>query len=132
VGSWRAEYFGGLATDRLQIRSDGTYRQAYRSEAFQFTSDWHEWSLEVSPAGYAFLHLRGMRRCDDLDSICNRIEGGLPAGEQVVNQCTGQWMTYSDEVILLVTGSLGAPHGVELQHMRLAGSDWYYTFGLEE
>jgi hypothetical protein len=132
VGTWIAEYFGGLATDRLQIRKDGSYTQTYSSEVLRFEGASQRWSLQYDAAGYAILHLGGMRRCDDISSICTNQGGGLPVGEYAINQCTGEYMTYTNEVVLFVTGAPNMPRGIELQHARLAGSDWYYTFKLIE
>jgi len=87
IGTWIAEYFGGVAVDKLVIREDGYYKQIYSSEPRKFESDWQKWWLEDNPNGYAFLHLEGMRRCDDIESICNNPGGGLPNGEFAINQC---------------------------------------------
>jgi hypothetical protein len=132
VGTWIAEYRGGLGIDLLIIDQGGLYKQIYSSEIINFESDWLKWSLEYDPEGYAILHLTGMRRCDDFEFICNDPGGGLPDGEIAINQCKGGYLTYSDEVILFVTGVPKFSRGIELQHARLAGSEWSYGFRLEE
>jgi len=132
VGTWVAKYFGGLATDTLVLREDGSYKQVYRSDPTSFESGWQDWSFEYHPSGYGLLHLEGMRRCDDISPICDEPGGGLPDGELAINQCEPEYLSYSGEVILLVVGMPDRPLGFRLQHARLAGSDWFYTFELEE
>ncbi len=132
VGTWAAEYFGGLATDTLVLREDRSYKQTYRSEPLEFESDWQNWWFEYHPSGYGLLHLEGMRRCDDISSICEEPGGGLPNGELAVNQCELEYLSYSDEVILLVIGMADRPRGFHLWHARLAGTRWFYTFELAE
>jgi hypothetical protein len=133
VGTWVAEYFGGLATDKLMIREDGLFKQVYSSQPRNFESDWKKWRIEYDPAGYALLHLEGMRRCDDIESICNNAGGGLPSGEVAINQCSQEYLHYENEVILLVTGyTKTVLRGIVLRQARLAGSDWTYSFHLDE
>ena len=135
VGTWVAEYFGGEATDRLVIRADKTYKQIYSSEWLNFETEWKNWSLEHRSDGLVLLHLDGMRRCDDLESICNHPGGGLPSGEMAINQCNEGnegYISYSDEGILFVTGyHQNVPRDIVLRHPRLAGSEWTYSFRLE-
>jgi hypothetical protein len=132
VGRWVAEYHGGLDVDRLIIREDGLYRQVFSGSVLSFESDWLQWWLEYDPDGYGLLHLSGMRRCDGIESTCDDPGGGLPPGILAVNQCRQEYMFYSDEVILLVTGAADLPRGIELQHARMAGAGYYYTFRLDE
>jgi hypothetical protein len=133
VGVWIAEYFGGLATDRLIIRDDGFFTQVYSSQPRNFESDWNKWWIEYNPSGYALLHLEGMRRCDDIESICNNPGGGLPRDEYAINQCDQEYLYYENEVVLLVTGyEKNVPRGIVLRQARLAGSDWTYHFRLDE
>jgi hypothetical protein len=136
VGTWVAEYFGGEATDKLVIRADETYKQIYSSEWLNFKSEWKNWSLERRPDGLVLLHLDGMRRCDDIESICNHSEGGLPDNEMAINQCNEGnegYISYSGEGILFVTGyPQDVPRGIVLRHPRLAGSEWTYSFRLNE
>jgi hypothetical protein len=110
-----------------------TYKQHFSSTGeLNFESDWQEWSLEYNQNGYALLHLKGMRRCDFTLAQCNNPGGGLPEGDVVVNICDGMPMHYTDEVILFVTGSSSTPRGFRLIHARAAGSEWNYSFQLEE
>ena len=133
VGTWTAEYSGGDSIDKLQIRSDGTYKQLFSSTGeLNFESDWQEWNLEYNQNGYALLHLKGMRRCDGILAQCNDPGGGLPEEDVVVNICEDTPMNYNDEVILFVIGSSSAPRGFRLIHARAAGSEWNYGFQLEE
>jgi hypothetical protein len=131
-GTWKAEYFGGLATDRLIIRADGTYKQIYESDPVSFESGWQNWWMDRDPAGYGLLHLEGMRRCDDISAICDHPGGGLPSGELAISLCKEEYISYSDEVVLFVFGIPSRPGGLELVHARLAGSDWTYSFILED
>lgn len=132
VGSWIGSYFEN--TERLLIREDGTYKQIFSNDFLNFESDWQEWYIEYDPNGYVRLHMVGMRRCDGLESECNDPGGGLPGHTFVINPCENNSMTYPDnEVILFVTGSLSdVPRGIMLQQAAFAGSDWSYTFRLEE
>jgi hypothetical protein len=133
VGTWIAEYSGGDSIDQLQLRSDGTYKQRFTGTgSINFESDWQKWSIEYHQNGYALLHLKGMRRCDGTLTQCNNPGGGLPEGDLVVNICEGKPMHYVDEVILFVIGSSSAPRGFELIHARAAGSDWNYSFRLDQ
>ena len=131
VGTWEAEYFGGLAKDKLEIESDGTYKQVYTSSVKGFETNSNAWHFEFDKDGYGFLHLEGMRRCDDIEAICDNPGGGLPAGEMAVNQCKQELFHYSGEVVLLVVGDRQSPRGIELEQARLAGSDWFYSFQLQ-
>jgi len=132
AGTWQAEYFGGLASDILIIREDGKFKQILTSEPRNFESEWQNWWFEFYDDGYGVLHLTGMRRCDDMESICNNLEGGLPAGELAINQCNNEYIHYSNETILLVVPRENAPRDIVLLHPRLAGSDFSYSFRLLE
>lgn len=130
LGTWIAEYFDD--TDTLIINSDHTYKQIFNSSSLSFESDWQDWYIEYSPQGYGELHLTGMRRCDDTNRICNTVGGGLPIGEKAINPCTSEYITYSNEVVLYITGySRDVPRGIVLRQARLAGSDWEYGFKLD-
>jgi len=129
VGSWVANYFEN--TDRLDINANGTYKQVYSSSTLSFENNVEDWYIEYTPEEYALLHLRGMRRCDDIASICNTSGGGLPTNVVAINPCTSEYLTYSNEVILFVTGySKDLPRGIVLRHAKLAGSDWTFGFKL--
>lgn len=133
IGTWVAKYSGGDSTDKLEIRANGTYKQIFSSTGdINFESDWMNWTIEYHPDGYALLHLEGMRRCDGTLHTCNDPGGGLPNGDIVLNQCAGGALTYSDEVILFVTGyPTDVPKGIVLRHAKDA-SDWNYIFTFEE
>lgn len=132
VGTWIGRYFE--STERLMVKEDGTYKQLYSNDFFNFESDWQKWYIEHDPSGYIRLHMIGMRRCDGLESECNDPGGGLPKGTLVINPCENTSMIYpDDEIILFVTGSYSdVPRGIMIQQAALAGSDWSYTFRLEE
>src|SRR5512143_1091071 len=66
IGTWTASYT--LDTDTLVLREDGKYKQIYDNPKadFHFESDWQTWWVEYRDVGYLWLHMEGMRRCDDL------------------------------------------------------------------
>jgi hypothetical protein len=130
VGKWVAEYFGGLAKDTLIIREDGHYKQTYRSDFKNFDSEWRNWWFEFHKDGYGVLHLEGMRRCDDIDSICDNPGGGLPNEEMAINQCKNEFLPFYTEGILFVVPNENFPREIFLLHPRLAGSDFSYSFKL--
>jgi hypothetical protein len=130
VGTWVGRYFGDV--DMLIIHADGTYKQIHTSDTLSFESDWQKWHLEDGSDGYRRLHLEGMRRCDDHD-ICNTPGGGLPAGTVAINPCEPEYIDYTNEVILFVSGVVGDfPRDIVLRHARLAGSDWNWSYQLQE
>jgi hypothetical protein len=130
VGTWVGRYFGDI--DKLIIQADGTYKQIFSSDSLDFESEWQGWSFEYDPNGYGRLHLEGMRRCDDTDSICNNPGGGLPLGEVAINPCESEYVDHSNEVVLFVTGySNDVPRGIVLRQTRLAGSDWNWGYQLQ-
>jgi len=129
VGTWTADYFG--SSDKLIVYANHTYKQIFSSDTTKFESGEKKWWLESKPAGYLLLHLEGMRRCDDLMSICELKNGGLPEGEQARDPCSQERITYTNEVILFVTGSTSeVERDIVLKHARLVGSDWMFNFKL--
>lgn len=62
AGTWEAYYDRGI-TDRLIIRTDGTFKQIYHdnTENYHFESLWGKWWVERSPDGRVRLHLQGAR-----------------------------------------------------------------------
>ena len=130
VGTWIGKYFGNV--DKLIIRADGTYKQVYADENLIFESDWEKWRLEYDPYGYLRLYLTGMRRCDGIDG-CDNLEEGLPNVKNALNPCMPGSFSFSSEAILFVTGSASnVPRGIMLQQPKIDGSEWTYTFRLEE
>jgi len=132
VGSWIGRYFENK--ERIIIRDDGTYKQIFSNDFLNFESEWQKWYIEYAPQGYIRLHMVGMRRCDGLESECNDPGGGLPSHTLVINPCDNISMAYpDDEITLFVTGSTSdTPRGIMFQQATFAGSDWKYTFRLEE
>lgn len=135
VGTWVASY--GLSdSDALIISEDHTYKQIYKDPSIDlyYESGWQPWWLESRPSGYARLHLQGMRRAGEIESIFNRPGGGVdPTSFTLTDVCEGGFAVMPQEVILVVTGaSFDTPRGIILRHMRLLGSDWYWTFTLVE
>ena len=133
IGIWVAKYWGGLATDTLVLREDGTYKQIYDDPegGFHYESDWQTWWVEYREVGYLWLHLDGMRRCDDLPDVCRREGGGT--GRRTIDSCEYVDVRQSGEVIVVVTGvNFETPRGIVLRQTRLAGADYYYSFRLQE
>ena len=135
VGRWSASYGG--STDELTLRADGTYVQSYLrgSDGYSFRSEGKRWFLEQSATGIGYVHLEGMRRCDDTDELCMRESGGSGDGYWL-DYCAGRFLQAPDEVILLVVGETpsqgGAPspRGIILRHLSLDSSSgsFYFTF----
>lgn len=136
VGTWIGSEFGHV--DTLVIRADGTYQQVYTGNpefenTAKFISPWNRWTLEYRPNGSIWLHLRGMRRCDSVESICNNPGGGLPDGSVAYFPCEPGDVAEIGEVLLMVAGTRGdAPRGIVLYHAKLAGSEWYWGYRLQE
>lgn len=142
VGTWVAKYRGTGATDTLALSEDGTYIQSYVEplSGYRFESGRQRWSVEPRKGGLLRLHLKGMRRCDDIRSLCEREGGGLggpyPIKYDAIDYCEGERIEMPDEIILVVTGVAErnapfAPRGIWLRNMRLPGSDWTYSFELQ-
>ena len=135
AGTWVASY---SINDRdiLTIKDDGTYKQIYDDpDAGQrYESDWQEWWVEHRESGYTRLHLKGMRRCDGPTSICEREGGGIdPQLLWAIDYCENEVVEMPDEVVLIVTGSKDdAPRGIILRQTRLAGSEWTWSFRIQE
>jgi hypothetical protein len=135
IGTWVASYSLN-DQDILTLREDGTYKQIYDDpDAGQrYESDWQEWWVERRESGYIRLHLKGMRRCDDVTSICEREGGGIdPQLLWAIDYCEDEVIEMPDKVVLIVTGSKdNVPRGIILRQTRLAGSEWTWSFQLQE
>lgn len=134
IGTWSADYANGNI-DTIIISEDGTYKQIFTSTIpkLSFESGSQKWWIEQRDSGYLRLHLEGMRRCDDLESICQNPRGGLnPDLDRTIDYCEDVGVTMEDQVILIVTGTqYSVPKGIVLRHARLSGSDWSYVFELQ-
>ncbi len=136
IGVWVVSYRGGDDTDMLILRADNTYKQIYDAPLsnLRYESGWQEWWIEYRESGYLRLHLKGMHLCDDLESICRREGGGLnPTEYTSIDYCENQVVEMQDEVVLVVTGIPGSeissfPRGITLRQLRIAGSDWTWSF----
>jgi hypothetical protein len=132
VGTWAAEY--GAATDTIAIAPDGTFRQSYfrHSDSYTFTSD-GRWRLEARDSSGHYLHLEGMRRCDDTDELCAQ-PGGGSGSHPWFDFCEGRYLTLPHEVVLLVTGEgqiqgvSPSPAGIWLRHLALDSSSGSFHF----
>lgn len=132
IGTWVAEYRGGLATDTLMLRDDGKYKQIYDAPEghFHYESDWQTWWVEFRKVGYLWLHMEGMRRCDDFPEVCRQAGGGTQRG--TYDYCEYVDVPQQNEVILVVTGvKYETPRGIILRQTRLVGSEWTYSFQLQ-
>lgn len=133
VGTWTAEY-GINQIDMLMIKEDNTYKQIYINGSNRYESNWMKWWLETRKNGLMRLHLEGMRRCDDVKSICDREGGGVdPQKYTAVDYCENDVVEMPNSVVLIVTGvSYKTPTGIVLRQTRLAGSDWTWSFELKQ
>jgi len=133
VGTWVANYsFNEI--DTLIIREDGTYKQIYGEPDIQrYESDWQKLWIEYRDSGYIRLHLKEMRRCDTVSSICEREGGGIdPQLLWAIDYCENEVVEMPDEVVLIVTGAKDVtPRGIILRQTRLAGSEWTWSFHLQ-
>lgn len=131
LGTWFASYSLN-DQDILTLKDDGTYKQIYDDpDAGQrYESDWQEWWVERRESGYVRLHLKGMRRAGEIESIFNREGGGIdPELFTAIDYCENEVVEMPDEIVLIVTGSKNdAPRGIILRQTRLAGSEWTWSF----
>jgi hypothetical protein len=136
IGTWVAEYNGGVAIDRLVIKEDGTYKQIFMdtlTPSRNFESDWSKWWLEQRPSGYIRLHMDGMRKCDNLEEICERPSGGMSLSDWAIDPCEGELISMPDKTVLIVSGyHLPRPGEIVLRQTRVGGSEWTYSFTLQE
>jgi hypothetical protein len=140
IGMWQTQYGAGASTDTLTIREDGTYKQVYACDVCyegegRFFEKTGQWWLEERSNGGLYLHLEGMRRCDNTDEVCEWESGG--GGDYPYwNYCEGRVEHMPGEVILMVTGmppGLGpAPRGVLLRHMATSRESAVASFALQE
>jgi len=135
VGTWEASY-SLYDQDTLILKEDGTYKQIFDNPAgsYCYESDWQKWWVEPRESGFIRLHLNGMRRCDGPTSICEREGGGIdPQFLWSIDYCENEVIEMPDEVVLIVTGSKDNPlRGIILRQTRLAGSEWTWSFRLQE
>jgi hypothetical protein len=135
IGTWVTSYSLN-DQDILILREDGIYQQIYDDpDAGQrYESDWHEWWIERRESGYLRLHLEGMRRAGEIESIFNREGGGIdPELFTAIDYCENKVVEMPDEIVLIVTGSKDdVPRGIILRQTRLAGSEWTWSFRLQE
>jgi len=133
IGTWVAEYNGGLGIDTLILKEDGKYKQIYNepTTGFHYESNWQTWWVESRRVGYLWLHLEGMHRCDDLPEVCDQKGGGTSS--RTIDNCEYVDVPQKGEIILVVTGAnYYTPRGIILRQTRLAGSEWSYSFRLQQ
>ncbi len=139
IGTWIASY-NIFTTDMLIIREDGTYKQVFEDNVpetdyhYRYDSDWQEWWIEYRESGYLRLHLKGMQRFDNVSGLPR--EGG-GTSRRAIDTCEFVEVPMTDEVVLIVTGVSNrakstTPRGIELRQTRLAGSDWAWSFRLQD
>ena len=75
-----------------------------------------------------------MRRAGEIESIFNREGGGIdPELFTAIDYCENEVVEMPDEIVLIVTGSKDdVPRGIILRQTRLAGSEWTWSFRLQE
>jgi len=131
IGTWIASYSLN-DTDTIIINADGTYKQIYDDpdSSLFYESDWANWTIEFRESGYARLHLKGMRRAGEVASVFERVGGGVdPELYTSIDYCENEVVEMPEEIILIVTGaSEDNTHGIALRQVRLAGSDWTWSF----
>lgn len=139
VGTWVAEYGGG-DIDTLVLNDDGTYSQLYNDPlgGMHFETKPQKWSIEQRASGLLRIHMKGMRLCSTIGSICNRENGGV-GDSMAVDYCEGKGMNIpEDEVVLIVSGVTERnqplfPRGIVLRHPRYDDPDaWTYSFHLQK
>ena len=135
IGTWVTSYSLD-DQDILTLKEDGIYQQIYDDpDAGQrYESDWQEWWIERRESGYIRLHLNGMRRAGEIEFIFNREGGGIdPDLFTAIDYCENEVVEMPDEIVLIVTGSKDdVPRGIILRQTRLAGSEWTWSFRLQE
>lgn len=136
VGTWVASY---SLNDReiLMINGDNTYKQIYYLDTdsdVYYESDLLRWYPEYRDSGYIRLHFNGMHRFGELDSIGNRLGGGIdPKKYTAIDMCEDRIVEMPNEIVLVVTGAkYNVPRGIVLKQTRLAGSNWTWSFELSE
>src|SRR5205814_5402435 len=118
--------------DTISLRSDHTFTQTYddRVTHDHLQSEGQGWWLESRDNGRTYLHLPGMRKCDDLN-VCR--QGGGGGNRFWYDFCEQRIIRMPGEVILLVLGvppdRIQPPRSIELYHLLVDGdtSSTYYT-----
>lgn len=135
IGTWSASY-SLHDKDILIIKDGGIYKQIYDSPdaGINYESSWQEWRIEYRESGYIRLHLKGMRRAGEVDSIFNREGGGIdPELIWAIDYCENEEVRMPDEIVLIVTGvKYDTPRGIILRQTRLAGAESTNSFSLED
>ncbi len=133
IGTWVANY-SLHDKDSLIIKDGGIYKQIYDSPdaSIHYESNWKEWRIEHRESGYIRLHLKGMRRAGEVDSIFNREGGGIdPELIWAIDYCEGEEVKMPDEIVLIVTGvEYDTLRGIILRQTRLAGAESTSSFHL--
>jgi hypothetical protein len=135
IGTWVPSYSLN-DKDTLIIEENGTYKQIYNDpDAGQrYEGNWQEWWIEYRESDYLRLHLKGMRRAGEIDSIFNREGGGIdPDLFTTIDYCENDVVEMPDGIVLIVTGVKdNTPRDIVLRQTRLAGSEWTWSFQLQE
>jgi hypothetical protein len=135
IGTWVASYSLN-DKDILTLKEDGTYKQVYDDpdSGQRYESGWQKWWIEQRDSGFIRLYLKGMRRAGEIESIFNRAGGGIdPDIFTAIDYCEGEIVAMPDEIVLIVTGAKNeVPRGIILRQTRLAGSEWTWSFELQE
>jgi hypothetical protein len=135
IGTWTVSYSLN-DKDILILKEGGIFKQIYDDpDANQrYESNWQEWWIEYRESGYLRLHLKGMRRAGEIESIFNRENGGIdPELFTAIDYCENDVIEMPDEIVLVVTGSReDTPRGIVLRQTRLAGTEWTWSFRFQE
>ena len=112
VGTWVASYSLN-DTDTLILKDDHIYKQIYNDPdgGLRYESEWLEWEIEHRESGYVRIHLKGMRRAGELESIFNRDGGGIdPELFRAIDDCEGNLIEMPDEIVLIASGRATQRH----------------------
>jgi len=135
IGIWVVSYSLN-DTDTIIINADGTYKQIYNDPDanFRYESDLAEWTIEYRENNLARIHLKGMKRAGELESIFNRDGGGVdPELFTSIDYCENEIVNMTNEIVLIVSGaSYETPRGIILRQTRLSGSEWTWSFELSQ
>jgi len=137
LGTWQSQYGAGI--DTLMLHEDGSYEQRYVCEVcnegagYSFDNS-GSWRLEYRESSVLYLHLQGMRRCDNTDTLCREQVGG--GDFPYWDFCEDRIVYMPGEVILVVTGQHErhppAPRGIWLWHMSPSTAGSFHFELLEE
>lgn len=144
VGAWETHYGGNV--DRLTVRGDGTFKQAYQRagpENYVYETAWNPWWLEQLPDGGVRVHLQGARYYPEGPIIAELDGEGYPCPEDEPD-CPerhqlgpyGFYDPIADETLymireLVLTVRTDSSGELLLLHMAEGGDEGFVIFGCE-